>query len=163
MNSFTVEIWDDEGSKCTLYTVKQLDAEYSETDKFFLKSTKNPLLKREFQEIAKFLTIIIGDEDGALTDYFREERKADAIPPKGKVKKDNVSFFHINYPLRLYCLRISEKIVVLFNGDEKTSGAAQDGKTSMVFYEAQQFAERIIKALSNKEFYFGQEDEIFID
>ncbi|AEA45027.1 hypothetical protein [Fluviicola taffensis] len=163
MNSFAVEVWDDEGSKCTLYTVKQLDASYSETDKFFLKSRNNDTLKRNFQEIAKFLTTIIGEVDGALSIYFREERSANGIPPKGEIEKDTITFFHINYPLRLYCLRISNEIVVLFNGDEKTSDAAQDGKTSMVFYEAQQFAVKILKAYNYGEFQFGQTEEIIID
>jgi hypothetical protein len=162
MNSFTIETWDDEGDKCILYTVKWLDSDYSETDKFFLKSKKYVELKEYFQELAKFLSQIIADEDGALTDYFRDEREAEGLPPKKVVKKENVTFFCINYPLRLYCLRINEQIVVLFNGDEKTSDVAQDGKTSMTFYEAQGFATRIKKAYDKREFEFGQTDEIII-
>ena len=68
----------------------------------------------------------------------------------------------MDYPLRLYCLRISHDIVVLFNGDEKTSGPAQDGKMSMAFYEAQQFAKRILKGYLNNEFKFDQDEELFL-
>lgn len=161
MHSFTVEIWDDEGAQCTLYTVCKEGAEHSETDKFFLKARKNEKLKRNFQELATFITEIIGDQDGALDIYFRDERIAHGLPPKKTVEKDKVTFFHMDYPLRLYCLRISHEIVVLFNGDEKTSDAAQDGKTSMAFYEAQQFAQRILNGLLNNEFRFDQDEEIF--
>jgi hypothetical protein len=38
--------------------------------------------------------------------------------------------------------------VLLFNGAPKTSGSAQEGETSMAFHEANVFAERILKALS---------------
>lgn len=136
MNSFTVEIWDDEGEHCTLFTVRKDGSEHSETDKFFLKAHKNEKLKRNFQELATFITDIIGDQDGALEIYFRDEREAHGLPPKKTIVKETVSYFQMDYPLRLYCLRISHEIVVLFNGDEKTSGPAQDGKTSMAFYEA---------------------------
>jgi hypothetical protein len=162
MNSFTVEIWDDEGAQCTLYTVCKEGAEHTETDKFFLKAHKNEKLKRYFQELATFITEIIGEQDGALDIYFRDEREAHGLPPKKTIKKEDVTFFHLDYPLRLYCLRISHEIVVLFNGDEKTSGAAQDGKTSMAFYEAQQFAKRILEGLLNDEFRFDQDEEIFL-
>ncbi len=37
MNTFALEIWDDEGSKCTFYSVRWDDAEENETDKFFNK------------------------------------------------------------------------------------------------------------------------------
>lgn len=162
MNSFTVKIWDDEGQRCTLYTVQKEGSNDSETDKFFLKAKKNEKLKRNFQELATFLTDIIGEQDGALPIYFREEQQAHALPPKKSIVKNSITFFHLNYPLRLYCLRISNTILVLFNGDEKTSETAQDGKTSMVFYEALQFTECILKAYLNNEFQFDQDQEILL-
>lgn len=162
MNSFTVEIWDDEGENCTLFTVRKDGSEHSETDKFFLKAQKNEKLKRNFQELATFITDVIGDQDGALEIYFRDEREAHGLPPKKTIEKEDVTFFYIDYPLRLYCLRISNEIVVLFNGDEKTSNSAQEGKTSMVFYEAQQFAKRILAGILKDEFRFDQDEEIFL-
>ena len=32
MNIFELELWDDEGKKCTFYTVRQEGAEFTETD-----------------------------------------------------------------------------------------------------------------------------------
>ena len=37
MNSFAVEIWNDEGKRCTFYTVRWQDAKVNEADKFFEK------------------------------------------------------------------------------------------------------------------------------
>lgn len=62
-----------------------------------------------------------------------------------------INFGH--FPLRLCCLRISETLVVLFNGGEKTADAAKGGKTSMAFQEANSFAKRILGALREKEIY----------
>jgi hypothetical protein len=37
MNTFALEIFDDQGQVCTFYTVRWEDAILSETDKFFQK------------------------------------------------------------------------------------------------------------------------------
>lgn len=147
MNIFELEIFDDEGSRCTFYTVKWQDAQQSETDKFFTKYKNDEKLKRSLQELAKFLEIVIGEENGALKDFFRHENNAHALPPSGTYRVDEVTINYGQFPLRLYCLRISDSLVVLFNGGEKTSQTAQGGKTSMVFQEANQFAKRITEAL----------------
>lgn len=44
-------------------------------------------------------------------------------------------------------------MVVLFNGGEKTANIAQGGRTSMVFHEANIFANRIMDALKNEDIY----------
>jgi hypothetical protein len=61
---------------------------------------------------------------------------------------------------------------VLFNGGEKTAESAQEGKTSMAFYEANTFAKKILEALQQKEIYiipnqrafryFDDSEEIFL-
>lgn len=147
MNIFELEIFNDEGSRCTFYTVKWQDAHHSETDKFFIKYRNDEKLKRSLQELAKFLEIVIGEENGALKDFFRPENYAEALPPSGTYRVDEVTINYGQFPLRLYCLRISDSLVVLFNGGEKTSQTAQGGKTSMAFQEANQFAKRITEAL----------------
>ena len=40
VNIFALEIWDDEGDKCTFYTVKYDGADATETDNFFQKIIK---------------------------------------------------------------------------------------------------------------------------
>lgn len=89
-----------------------------------------------------FISRKIGDEMGALEDFFRFENSAQALPPLGTYKVENISVNYGNFPLRLYCLRISGSLLVLFNGGEKTSASAQSGNTSMAFHEANLFAKK---------------------
>lgn len=121
-----MEIWDDEGECCTFYTVKWSDLVGSETDKFFIKYKSHSRFERQIQELAKFLEIAIGNKYGALIDFFRFENVAQALPPAGEYSLGEVVLTCNRFPLRLYCLRISEKLVVLFNGGEKTSWNAQE-------------------------------------
>jgi len=135
------------------YTVRWVDEELSETDKFFVKYENQSTFQRPLQELAKFISKKIGDEMGALEDFFRFENAAQALPPSGTYKVEDIYIDYGNFPLRLYCLRISETLVVLFNGGEKTANTAQGGKTSMAFRDANLFAKRIMDALISKEIY----------
>lgn len=161
MNIFALEKFDDQGSLCTFYTVRWEVEEWSETDKFFNKYESDRNFERPIQELAVFLTKKIGNDFGALEDFFRFENAAQALPPSGKHKVGEITINYGNFPLRLYCLRISDSLVVLFNGGEKTAKNAQGGKTSMVFYEANQFAKRILEALQQKEIYITPNEREF--
>ena len=163
MNTFALEIFDDQGKLCTFYTVRWEDAKLSETDKFFLKFSKENQLKQALQELAKFLEVVIGNEYGALEEFFRFENNAQAIPSSGTYKVEDIYIKYGNFPLRLYCLRISESLVVLFNGGEKTANTAQQGKTSMAFQEANIFAKRILEALKNKDIYNNDKQRKFLN
>lgn len=161
MNIFALEIFDDEGSACSFYTVRWEAAKLSETDKFFVKYHNHGTLQRPLQELAKFISKKIGDEMGALEDFFRFENTAQALPPSGVHRVEDVYINYGNFPLRLYCLRISETLVVLFNGGEKTADTAQGGKTNMAFIEANIFAKRILEALNNKDIYISADQRAF--
>lgn len=161
MNTFALEIFDDQGQVCTFYTVRWEDAELSETDKFFVKYENDSTFQRPLQELAKFISNKIGDEMGALEDFFRFENAAQALPPSGTHKVEDLYINFGNFPLRLYCLRISETLVVLFNGGEKTADTAQGGKTSMAFQEANIFAKRILDALRDKDIYITADQRAF--
>ena len=162
MNTFALEIFDNQGQVCTFYTVRCEDAELSETDKFFQKFRYNEQLKDSLRELASFLEVVIGDEYGALEDFFRFENAAQALPPAGTHKVEDLYINFGNFPLRLYCLRISETLVVLFNGGEKTSDTAQGGKTSMAFQEANIYAKRILDALREKDIYITADQRAFL-
>jgi hypothetical protein len=161
VNTFAVEIFDDTGKMCTFYTVRCEDAEISETDKFFVKYENDSTFQRPIQELAKFISKKIGDEMGALEDFFRFENTAQALPPSGTYKVEDIFINYGNFPLRLYCLRISETLVVLFNGGEKTADSAQGGKTSMAFQDANIFAKRILDALIRKDIYITVDQREF--
>ena len=149
MANFALEIFDDECTKCIFYTVKWEYEDISETEKFFEKYYNDPEFKEFAEELAVFINKSIGYKYGAIDDFFRWEKKAHALPPKPGIKIDIEEITILaDFPLRLYCLRISKSCVILFNGAPKTSDSAQEGETSMAFHEANVFAERILKALS---------------
>lgn len=149
MNTFAVEIFDDTGKHCTFYTVRWDEAELSETDKFFKKYEDHKEFGDSLMEMASFLHEVIANEYGALDVFFRFENAAQALPPKGKYQIGELQVNFFNFPLRLYCLKIAENILVLFNGNEKTAQTAQGGKTSMAFHNANVFAKRITQALND--------------
>jgi len=156
MNTFALEIWYDEGAVCSFYTVRcnpDDDDALSETDRFFetYAVPEHPLEDKALQ-MFRLITESIGNKYGATDDFFdRVENKAQALPPKPKQWLEEVKDLGINFPLRLYCYRVSEHIVVLFNGGVKDAQSAQESKNlSMKFYEAQTFVKKIEESLQSQ-------------
>lgn len=52
---------------------------------------------------------------------------------------------------------------MLFNGGEKTSNTSQEGKTSMAFYEANNFANKILKAFQDKSIKLSSNQKSILD
>jgi len=156
VNTFALEIWYDEGSMCTFYTVRWVandeDAP-SETDKFFDNyATPEHLLEEQAIQLFRLITESVGNKYGATDDFFdRAENKAQGLPPKPKQWVEEIKDMGVNFPLRLFCYRITEQIVVLFNGGIKDNDTVQESKNlSMKFYEAQTFVKKIEEALHSK-------------
>lgn len=160
MNNFVVEIWDDECRKCKFYSVRWIDSEMTETDKFFKKYYAIPELKKPVQELLSFVLDSIGTDHGAIDRLFnRFENEVVGLPNKGKVVVGEVTFLYPNFPLRLYALRINERndVVVLFNGGIKSGQTNQQSRDlHMKWLEACQFARRIDKAISDKEIFLDK-------
>ncbi len=155
MNIFTLEVWDDEGKKCTFYTVRWDDATESETDKFFNKYHNVVLLKQFTQQLLSFVLDSIGDDHGAIDALFnRPENVVTGLPNTGKVKIRQLMFAYPNFPLRLYALRVNNRndLVVLFNGGVKSARTNQESSDlHLKWAEACQFAKRIEEALRDGE------------
>ncbi len=156
MNTFALEIWYDEGSICTFYTVRWVtedDNTASETDRFFdiYALPEHPLEEKTLQ-LFRLITESIGNRYGATDDFFdRIVNKAQELPPKPKKWVEEIKDLGINFPLRLFCYRVTEQIVILFNGGIKESLTTQESKNlSMKFYEAQTFVKRIEEALQSE-------------
>lgn len=96
------------------YTVLREGEEKSEVEKFFEKFTEDEEHREDIQELRAFI-VELGEKIGAKDRYFRFEEVAEALPPK-----------FIGMDIRLYCYRLSEQIVILFNGGVKTTAKAQD-------------------------------------
>jgi hypothetical protein len=150
-----VEIWDDEGKEVTFYTIRKEGAEETETDKFFVRFEKDLRYRAHLQELAAFILDAMGDHLGAREEYFRFENAASALPPSPRAVR-NLSFDFEGFPLRLYCMRLSSRLVILMNGGLKTSQAAQDSKDlSMKLIEANKFAKAIEAAFKDGTIWIG--------
>lgn len=152
MNTFELEIWDDECEKVTFYTVRWQDAAYSEADKFFEKFRENQ--KQAVQELTSLIVDSIGTDHGAVDEFFnRVEDRVTGLPPKGKIRIGEFKAHFQQFPLRLYALRINDRedLVVLFNGGIKSANTNQDSPDlNLKFLEANMFGKRIEQALHDK-------------
>lgn len=89
--------------------------EESEFERFLNEFKDNATLNKDFNVILLALSKII--DKGALERFFRNEGKM----------SDNVKALAINsHKLRLYCLRISDQILILGNGGVKTTRTYQE-------------------------------------
>lgn len=79
--------------------------------------------------------------DGSTEDYFRSERSAEALPPHWAKFKDSDGI--TDFGLRLYCIRVSAEILILLNGDRKTTQSPLDCSKCKPHFE---FANKIADA-----------------
>lgn len=166
MNTFELEIWDDEANLCTFYTVKKVDdtSGLNETDKFFTKYENDPEFQSAIQELLSFILDVIGDDHGAVDALFnRHENQVQGLPSKGIVRLGEITIHYPDFPLRIYALRITEEIVVLFNGGIKDGPTNQLSSLNMQWMEACRFADRINEALRNGEILVDDDNRILTD
>ncbi|MCM1041983.1 MAG: hypothetical protein NC396_06110 [Bacteroides sp.] len=100
----------DQTENCTVYSIQFLTDDRHEFKKFVSKFREDAVFDKDFKVIAKFIDQIL--DFGALERYFR---------PEGKMKDSVVALPVLRSKLRLYCLRLSDRILVLGNGGAKTS------------------------------------------
>lgn len=106
-----------DGENCTIYTLQFLHEAESEFEKFVAKFREDAEYSEDFSRIAAFIKRIA--KTGALERYFR---------PEGKMNDSVVALPVTSSKLRLYCLRLSDKILILGNGGVKTSQRYEDDK-----------------------------------
>ena len=131
----------------TLKTIEQNDnvgmfsicfdgSEVSEFEKFLNELKDNATYNKDFNVILLALSKII--DKGALERFFRNEGR----------RNDNVKALAIDSrKLRLYCLRISDQILILGNGGVKNTRTYQeDSKLSGYVMDLQTFDKVLLKA-----------------
>ena len=108
----------------------------SEFEKFLNEFKDNATYNRDFNVILLALSKII--DKGALERFFRNEGRMN----------DNVKALAIDSrKLRLYCLRISDQILILGNGGVKATRTYQeDSKLSGYVMDLQSFDKVLLKA-----------------
>ncbi len=110
--------------------------EESEFERFLNEFKDNATLNKDFNVILLALSKII--DKGALERFFRNEGKM----------SDNVKALAIDsHKLRLYCLRISDQILILGNGGVKATRTYQeDDKLSGYVMDLQTFDRVLLNA-----------------
>ena len=152
MNTFELQIWDDERNLCTFYTVLCDGEEENVTDKFFEKFENDVEFEDAVQDLLAFVLIAIGDDNGAVDELFnRYENEVTGLPSHGRVKLGEFVYHYPGFPLRLYALKINKEIVVLFGGGIKDGTTNQNSSLKMQWKEACLFAKRITEALGSEE------------
>lgn len=158
MNIFAVEIWDDEGAKCTFYTVKYENIDTNETDLFFDKYDQIPLYKKANQNLLSFIVYAIGEDHGAVDELFnRDENEVKGLPLHGKRTVENITYHFPEFPLRLYALKITNNIVILFNGGIKDGPTNQKSSLYIEWRAACEFAKRIDEAIRDGSIIIDEE------
>lgn len=108
--------------------------EQSEFEKFISKFRKDAELNPDFQAIMRFVEQILSN--GALERYFRRE---------GKMSDSVVALPVLKSKLRLYCLRLTDKILILGNGDVKSSRTYEEDDTLQGYVMDLQKFERLLR------------------
>ena len=111
----------------------------SEFEKFLTEFKDNATYNKDFNIILMALAKII--DKGALERFSRNEGRM----------KDNLKALAIDsHKLRLYCLRISDQILILGNGDVKTTRTYQENEQlSGYVIELQKFDQVLLSAQKN--------------
>lgn len=129
----------EQNDNVSLYSICFDGDNVSEYEKFLQKFKDNAKLNSDFQIILLALEKII--DRGALERFFRVEGKM----------SDRVAALSIDSrKLRLYCLRISDQILIVGNGGEKNTRTYQEDEVlSGYVLDLQKFDELLLQAQQN--------------
>ena len=98
----------NEGENCTLYTIQFVSEDKSEFERFYAKFKNDAEYDNDLMRIVALIDKIA--DKGALERLFR---------PEGKYSDGVCALPVIQSKLRLYCLRLSDRILILGNGGIK--------------------------------------------
>ncbi len=143
--------------RASLYTIVFENDDMSEFSKFLSRFKDNGKLQRDYQIILYALKKIL--ENGVLERYFRREGKY----------TDRVCALPVDSgKLRLYCLRLSDKILVLGNGGiKRTRTYNEDSELNGYVMDLQKFDALLKEAEKDGSIHVeetaitGAEDKIF--
>lgn len=124
----------DQTENCTVYTIQFLNEDMHEFEKFVSKFREDAILSKDYRVIAKFIDQIL--DFGALERYFR---------PEGKMKDSVVALPVLRSRLRLYGLRLSDKILILGNGDKKDTRTYEENYSLVGYVVTLQRLEELLK------------------
>ncbi|GAB3049299.1 hypothetical protein [Spirosoma pulveris] len=115
MNKFVTILSFKTFKQVAYYTFWIEGQEQSETDTFFNQFENEPTLASDLNLLVAWIQEI-GQNRGAKSRYFRFENDASALPPPARIMAELGSSY---CQFRLYCIRLSDEIVILANGGLK--------------------------------------------
>lgn len=140
----------EEHDAVNFYSVHLDEEELSELERFFEKFPEGCEYDEDVDTIIAWLDKI--GERGALERYFRYEGRFG-----DKVSAMPIETSH----LRLYCIRLSDKILIFGNGDVKDCATWQENETLSEYVEMLVDTSRFISTrLSNGTLYFVDKEII---
>lgn len=104
-----------EGQNCILYSLQFLKDPESEFEKFVAKFKESAEFNEDYERIAQLIRRMAAK--GAEERLFR---------PEGKMNDHVVALPVLKSKLRLYCIRLSDKIVILGNGGVKSTQSYEE-------------------------------------
>ena len=147
----------EESEVVSLYSISFAMDRTTEFERFLEKFEDQAQWNKDYQKILYAISIIL--DNGALERYFR---------PEGKIN-DSVCAIPIeSSSIRLYCLRISNEILVIGNGDIKSSAIyEEDPKLLGYVMDLQKFEALLDKDIKdgiitvNEKRLIGIDDKIY--
>ena len=105
----------EQSEKVSLYSISFALDHTTEFERFLEKFESEASWNKDYQRVLYAISIILGN--GALERYFR---------PEGSMNDDLCALPIESGRIRLYCLRISDEILILGNGDVKNTATYED-------------------------------------
>ena len=124
----------NETDNCTIYTIQFLDKSETEFESFYNKFKDDAVYNPDLMRIVAFINKIA--QNGAFERFFR---------PEGKMSDHVVALPVVTSKLRLYCLRLSDKILILGNGGLKNTRTYNKDDTLRGYVITLQNFEKLLK------------------
>lgn len=116
------------------YTIQFSEESETEYERFYSKFIEDAQLNKDLLRIVQILDKIA--DEGALERFFR---------PEGKMRDSVVALPVLRSKLRLYCLRLSDRILVLGNGGVKNSRTYEEDDSLRGYVLTLQKFEELLK------------------
>ncbi len=120
--------------KCTIYTIQFASESETEYERFYSKFIADAKLNQDLLRIVQLVDKIA--DEGALERFFR---------PEGKMRDSVVALPLLRSKLRLYCLRLSDQILILGNGGIKNSRTYEEDDSLRGYVLTLQKFEELLK------------------
>ena len=126
--------------KAGLFTICFEGESYNEFQKFIVKSNENAILQPDLQEILRIIQRMM-QEVGFLERMFR---------PEGRMR-DRVAALPLETnKLRLYCLRLSDSVLIVGNGGQKSTRTYNEDEELSGYVITLQKLDELLKSAERK-------------